>query len=218
MLPFTRDQFIAVFADYNVAVWPLQIFAYAIGLGMVVMLIRPPRTSGRIIAAGLAAMWLWTGIAYHWLYFASINGAALLFGALFALQGALFLYAGALRGRLRFGTPADATGWLGAAFVAYAAGLYPLIGLWAGHAYPEMPMFGITPCPVTIFTFGLLLLATAPVSRWLLVIPFAWTLVGGSAALLLDIPQDWPLLTAGIVAVPLIVLRDRGPPGATPVR
>jgi hypothetical protein len=93
--------------------------------------------------------------------------------------------------------------------VIYASVIYPLIGLWTGHGYPGMPMFGITPCPVTIFTFGLLLLTTAPVSRWLLPIPFIWSLIGGSAAFLLGVPQDWLLLVSGI-AIVLIVLRDHG--------
>jgi hypothetical protein len=99
--------------------------------------------------------------------------------------------------------------WLGWAFVIYASIIYPLIGLWTGHRYPGMPMFGITPCPVTIFTLGLLLLTTAPVSRWLLPIPFIWTLIGGSAAFLLGVPQDWLLLLSGI-AILWIVFRDRG--------
>jgi hypothetical protein len=84
-----------------------------------------------------------------------------------------------------------------------------LIGFGTGHRYPGMPMFGITPCPVTIFTFGLLLLTTPQVSRWLLPIPFIWSLIGGSAAFLLGVPQDWPLLLSGI-AVLLLVLRDHG--------
>jgi hypothetical protein len=58
-------------------------------------------------------------------------------------------------------------------------------------------MFGIAPCPVTLFTFGLLLLARGPVAWWLLVIPVAWSLVGGSAAFLLHVPQDWVLLFSG---------------------
>jgi len=33
--------------------------------------------------------------------------------------------------------------------------------------------------------------------------------VGGSAAILLDVPQDWLLLVSGLIAVPLIVIRDR---------
>ena len=71
-----------------------------------------------------------------------------------------------------------------------------------------MQMFGITLCPVTIFTFGLFLLASSAHPRWLLVIPFVWSLIGGSAAVLLHVPQDWFLLFSGIAIVP-IVLRER---------
>jgi hypothetical protein len=88
--------------------------------------------------------------------------------------------------------------------ILYACVLYTLLGLWAGHRYPEMPMFGVTPCPVTIFTFGVLLLTTAPVSRWLLVIPVIWSLIGGSAAFLLQVPQDWLLLFSGLSVIPLL--------------
>ncbi|TIP90190.1 MAG: hypothetical protein E5X60_27685 [Mesorhizobium sp.] len=68
-----------------------------------------------------------------------------------------------------------------------------------------MPVFGVTPCPVTIFTFGFFLLAKPPVSGWVLAIPFIWSLIGGSAAFLLGVPQDWLLLVSGVVAVPLMV-------------
>ncbi|TGQ38487.1 MULTISPECIES: DUF6064 family protein [unclassified Mesorhizobium] len=85
---------------------------------------------------------------------------------------------------------------MGAAFLFYTAVLYPLIGMATGHTYPEMPMFGVTPCPVTIFTFGMLLLTTQRLPRWLLVIPFVfvWSLIGGSAAIALGVTQDWLLL------------------------
>jgi hypothetical protein len=207
MLPFTREAFIAVFAQYNLAVWPVQILAYMLGIAMVASLWRPSRTADRLIAGGLAAMWLWTGIAYQWMHFAAINPAALGFGALFVLQGVLFSVAAA-RGALRFGRPDRASAWAGMALVLYAGVLYPLVGWLAGHEYPAIPMFGIAPCPVVIFTFGLLLLATSAISWWLLVVPLAWSLIGGSAAFLLGIPQDWLLLFSGL-AVPIIVLRDR---------
>jgi Family of unknown function (DUF6064) len=51
--------------------------------------------------------------------------------------------------------------------------------------------------------------AARPVSHWLLLIPFIWSLIGGSAAILLDVPQDWFLLASGFIAVPLIIFRDR---------
>ena len=210
MLPFTREQFTAVFVDYNVAIWPAQVVAYGLGLLMVGAVLRPSPASQRLVSAGLALMWVWTGFAYHGLFFATINPAALGFGMLFVVQGALFAYLGVARHRLCFGPAAGAPGWLGWSLVAYAAALYPLLGVWAGHGYPQLPMFGITPCPVTLFTLGLLLLTTAPVPRALLAIPLAWSLLGGSAAFLLGVAQDWPLLFSGTATV-LLMWRDRRP-------
>lgn len=127
------------------------------------------------------------------------------------MQRAAFFLAAVVRDDLRFGPSAAPTAWLGWAFVLHAAILYPLLGLWVGHEYPKMPMFGITPCPVTIFSVELLLLTSAPVPRWIFVIPFVWSLIGGSAAFLPGIPQDGLLLSSGI-AIPVIVFRDRSRP------
>lgn len=216
MLPFTRSEFFEVFAHYNAAVWPLQIAAYGVGFAMVLALWPRSRTASRWIAAGLAAMWLWTGIAYHALHFARINPVALGFAALFAVQG-LLLAAEAVRGRLRFGPPADGAGWLGLGLAGYAALAYPLVGLLAGHQYPAMPTFGITPCPLVIFTFGMLLLARSRVPRWLLAVPVVWSLVGGSAAFVLGVPQDAVLLLSGLSVLP-IVRRGRPHTGHVPAK
>jgi hypothetical protein len=207
MLPFSRTEFIEVFAQYNLAIWPAQILAYALGIAMVASLWRRSRASDIFISGGLAAMWLWTGIAYQWMHFASINPAAIGFGAMFVLQGVLFAFA-AGRKTLHFESPSRNSAWAGMALVIYAAVLYPLLGWLAGHEYPAMPMFGIAPCPVVIFTFGMLLLATSHVSRWLLIVPAAWSLIGGSAAFLLGIPQDWLLLFSGLTVL-VIVLQER---------
>jgi hypothetical protein len=87
--------------------------------------------------------------------------------ALFVLQGILFVIAGVAGRRLVFGHPGDFVSLLGWMLVAYAAVLYPRLGPSSGHVYPAQPTFGITPCPVTLFTFGvlLLLLTLAPVRR-----------------------------------------------------
>lgn len=211
MLPFTHDQFVEVFAHYNSNVWPAQWAAYLLALGMLLSLARPSRNHDRFVAAGLAAMWLWTGIGYHALHFSAINPAAFLFAGLFVLQGLLLLRAG-FSGALGFGRPGRAAALLGWSLLLYAAVAYPLLGLWAGHRYPGMPTFGITPCPVTIFTFGLLLLARPPVPRWLLVIPVLWSLIGGSAAFLLRVPQDWLLLVSGLSVWPVLRCAARRQP------
>lgn len=207
MLPFSREQFIAIFVDYNAGVWPAQVVAYLVGLIVIAMLVRPTGASSRIIGVALAAMWIWTGVVYHGLFFSTINKAAFAFAVLFVLQGIAFVYAGTTD-RL---VPSNERGWsrwFGWAFVTYAAVVYPLLGMAIGHRYPEMPMFGITPCPVTIFTFGVLLLARASVPWWLWMVPTVWSLIGGSAAFLLGVPQDWLLLFSGVIALPN-VLRNR---------
>ena len=108
-----------------------------------------------MIAGILAAMWLWTGIAYHALFFSEINKAAYLFAALFVIQGGYLIHAGVYCGRIQFGVRSGPASWVGMALIAYAAIVYPLISIATGHPYPAMPVFGVTPCPVTIFTFGL---------------------------------------------------------------
>ena len=70
MLPFTPDQFLSVFVKYNTAIWPIQIVAYLLGGIAAALLFRKPTGGDRVIAGVLAAMWLWTAIFYHALFFA----------------------------------------------------------------------------------------------------------------------------------------------------
>jgi hypothetical protein len=209
MLPFTLEQFLDVFASYNTAIWPAQIVAYLLGAIALAALLRPGRASDRIVSAVLGLMWLFTGILYHGAFFSSVNKAAFAFGVLFVVEGVALLYTGVVRDGLRFAINYGFRAVIGAGFILYASLVYPLIGIATGHSWPALPMFGVTPCPVTIFTFGLLLMTTRRFSYWLLVIPFIWSLIGGSAAILLDVWQDWLLLVCGLIAVPIIVVRDR---------
>lgn len=210
MLPFTPEQFVSVLATYNTAVWPAQPVAYGLGLAACAALAWRPRSSGRLVAGVLAVGWLWTGLAYHLFHFSPINPAAEAFGFLFLAQGVLLVSA-ARRRSLRFRAAQGWRGWAGWTLVVYAMVLYPLLGLAAGGRYPALPMFGITPCPLTLFTFGILLLASGRIPWALLVVPGAWSVIGGSAAFLLDMPQDWPLLFT-VLLVPLLALRPAPAP------
>jgi uncharacterized membrane protein YphA (DoxX/SURF4 family) len=60
---------------------------------------------------------------------------------------------------------------------------------------------------VTIFTFGVLLLTTDRIPRWLLIIPVIWSFVGGSAAFLLGVAPDWLLLVSGVMTIVLLNTR-----------
>lgn len=210
MLPFTRDEFLGVFAAYNEAMSTAQPIAYALAGVALVALFSKAATTQRIAGLGLAAMWLWTGLVYHWMFFAPINGAAWLFGFLFLLEGAGLLWAATRPVPLVFAMEWTVRGALGGALILYATILYPLVGLLSGHGWASMPAFGITPCPVTLFTLGMLLFARP--ARILWAVPMLWTIVGGSAAILLGVVQDWALLVGGpaVLAVLLTQPARRG--------
>jgi hypothetical protein len=206
MLPFTHDQFFGILRDYNAALWPASILFHVLATLALVAIVMGWAWAPKIAGAALAAMWAWTGLAYHLAFFTRINGAAYGFAALFVMGAALFLWRGAIRQDIR---PAPWLGWrsgLGWALIAYALVIYPLIGLSLGRPYADLPQFGVTPCPVTLFTFGILLLMPKPVKWDLLIAPAVWSLIGGSAAFLLGVPQDWVLLASGIATVAALKL------------
>lgn len=195
-MPFSKADFLRVFAEYNLAIWPLQIVAFVLGAAVIVLLMWRPRWAGKAVAAVLSVFWMLMAIGYHWLFFAKINPAAKFFGALFLLQGFILLVEGTFRGRMRLAIASRLRLALSTVLIVYAFAVYPLLGLLVTHPYPETPLFGVVPCPTTIFTFGVLLLMDHPRPWLLAAIPLFWALVGGSAALLLNIPQDWGLLAA----------------------
>ncbi len=154
MLTFTREQFLAVFVAHNHALWPAQLAARLLGIVIVWYLCRrqPERADRALVAAGLAVMWLATGIGYHALHFAAINPAAWGFAALFVVQALLLFAEGVLRARVVFEPRAAPLRKLGWGLVIYAALIYPAIGLAMGLHRTELPASGLTPCPVALFT------------------------------------------------------------------
>jgi hypothetical protein len=73
-------------------------------------------------------------------------------------------------------------------------------------------MFGVAPCPTTIFTMGLLLLTEGRTPPHLAIIPVLWALVGGSAVWLLGVPEDLALPIAGLSGLGLILWKNRAAP------
>ena len=207
LLPFSTDAFFAVFEQYNLAIWPAQVLAYILGLAVVVLTLKPVRHGDRAIAAILAVAWIGMGAGYHMSYFAAINPVALVFGAAFVVQGVLFAWTGVVRDRLRFRFTPDIAGWTGLGLMAFAMAVYPLLGLAVGHAWPAAPMFGVAPCPTTIFTIGVLVLGRAGPA--LMAIPLIWAVIGTTGAFLLQVPQDISLAIAAAIGLALTMLRRR---------
>lgn len=210
-LPFTVDQFLHIFEVYNQAIWPLQIICYLAGLFMIFTLFKPNALFDRINNGILSFFWLLMGIGYHWAFFSNINKAAYLFGLLFIIQGLLLLISGVFKNRVSFGFQKfdlyTAFGWL---IILYAMLIYPSLGFLYGHVFPSSPVFGVAPCPTTIFTFGIFLLTINRIPKHLLIIPLFWSFLGFTAATSLGVKEDFGLLIAGVFTTGLLLARDKG--------
>lgn len=201
-LPFSQEQFLAVFATYNSAIWPIQIIAVLLGGISIVLLFWQCFWSSRAISGILALFWAFMGVIYHWSYFAKVNSAAFLFGALFLVAALIFLFEGTIRNRIHFAwNSRSAFSWLAGLLALYGLVAYPLLGLLVTHPYPQTPLFGVAPCPTTIFTFSLLLVMRHQYPWMIALVPLIWAIIGGSAAVLLGITQDLGLIVAAVLWV-----------------
>lgn len=204
-LPFTPEQFFAVFARYNEGVWPMPVALNVVALVGVALVFAPGAWASFLISLILALLWAWMAIAYHIAFFSSINPAAWLFGMGFLLGSLAFAWHGIAKPDLNFRFVRGIRGISGAALIVFALVLYPVIGYFLGHRYPAAPTFGL-PCPTTIFTLGLLLFAASPIPKPVLVVPLLWSAVGALAAFQLGVYEDLALVVAGVVTVVVMLV------------
>lgn len=209
MLPYTGEVLLSLFEQYNRAVWPALIAAYALGALAVALAFRPMPAGGRIVAAVLAAFWLWTGIVWHLGWFAGINFLAFGFGPVFVVQGLLLLWTGVVRGRIAFRYTPGPGAWAALALIALAVALPPLAARLEGAGWTAAAAFGVAPGPTVLFTFAMLLLARPRAPLHLAAIPLLWALAAAAMAWVLRLPGDLVLALAGVAASFLIPWMNR---------
>lgn len=207
-LPFTAEQFYDVFVRYNDAIWPMQFILYAVAWLTLFLICRGGRANSRVVSFSLAILWIWTAATYH-LVFTSISPSGWAFAALSLAGGVWIAWVGGIRNRIAFGIGSNPRTVAGTLLILYALVIYPLVGYAVGHRFPAMPTFG-TPCPVTIFTIGALLLTVAPPPRSVFVVPVLWALFAGTTATFqLGVWQDAGLLIAGLIGLIATILRTK---------
>jgi hypothetical protein len=203
------EQFFALFARANQAIWPMQIIWYVAAVAVVFLAIRPTNTSSRLITTFLAAYYIWVGVVFFWIFQSQIDDGAGLHGGMYVLGGVLLLLAGVVRQDLTFRAEWNARSVIGGFFLLYALALYPLIGMLGGHVFPAMPVFGIAPCTTPIISFGLLLWTCRRVPTYVLVVPLLWSLIAILGALGMGVYEDLGMVAASLVGMAWIVWRDR---------
>lgn len=203
-MQFTSQEFLNLFEEYNLSLWPLQMLLYSLGIFAITFIMLRKRTEGVAVNVMLAILWFWMGAVYHLLYFSTINSLAFFFGILFIIQSAIFIWSGVLGDQLVYRWKLDSRGITGLLFVVFSFFIYPYLSAFYGHSYPQTPTFGL-PCPTTIFTFGILLFSAKKLAWYIFIIPLLWSFIGFYAALNLDMKEDYSLLVAGVVGTLFLI-------------
>lgn len=182
---------------YNAAIWPLQLVALGLGIAML-MLARNARVrNGRMVAALLAACWLFVAWAFHLRHYATINWVASYYAAAFVAQALLLLWQGAFRGGWSFGASTRLAPFVGRGLVVLALAGQPLLALLAGRRLVEAEFFGVAPDPTAVATLGVLLMLRRP-SVAAMIIPLAWCAISGAFA--------WAMAARDALVTPLAAL------------
>jgi hypothetical protein len=206
-ISITLEQLLDTFEKFNLDIWPMQIIAYVLGIIAIFFIIWKTKYSYRILLGVITFMWLWAGIGFLLFYSGPTYKPAYILGALTVIQAVLFLIA-VFKPLISFGFKLNIFSVTGLLFVAYAMIGYPVIGYLLGHGYPQWLPFGLVPCPVTVFTFGLLLMTDKKVPVLFLIIPLLLAL-SGAMPVSIGIFEDIGLIIAGIMGTVMIIYRDK---------
>jgi hypothetical protein len=208
--PITTEQYSSIFEKYNHAIFPVQIilllltFLALIGIGSKI------KQKDKIVSVILGVIWIWTGIGYHWAFFSHINILALGYGVVFILQGLFLVWEGVILYNLKFVFRMSIQAFLGYFFILYGLIIYPFVGYLIESNLSRTISVGL-PSPTIILTFGFLLLCDKKFSKYLLIIPSLWAVIGINGIIKLGNFQDSIMLIAAIIA-DVLILRSKRPP------
>jgi hypothetical protein len=157
----------------------------------------------------MALLWAWSGIVEFMVFFGGVSTQYYFWGGLWIVQALLWLMLGFKGKGSKFTFDKSYRGYIGLFFIVYALLFYPLFGYLAGHGYPAGPIFGVAPCPVCIFTFGILLMLNIKIPYYVMGIPFVWGLLGIPAVFILGVYADAGEVVAAVVGIVLMHSRNK---------
>ena len=204
------EEFFDLFGSYNEMYLIVIVLTNVLAIIALLMVFRKSEYSNRVISFTLAFLWLWIGIVFGILVFGpfptvlagiEMSGSWYLFGSIFAIHGIILLYFGVIKDTVSYSWKPGSRHFFGLLFIVFGLVIYPFVGVLTGRVFPEYPVFGIAPCPVTLFTIGLLLWSDKKPSLPLVAIPIFWALMGVVPVLFYGIYADIVTILSGIIAL-----------------
>jgi hypothetical protein len=199
-LLFSSRAYYRLFELYNLAVWPWQVVALALGVGVLALWLRGGSWRGCAIAGILVVCWLWVAWAYLLVRYDTINWAASYFAIGFVIEAVLLLWSGLIRDGLRLRRGRDAATMTGLGMCGIALFAWPSIGWLLGRPMVQAELFGVAPDPTVVATIGIILAAQR--IRWeLLIVPFIWCAISGATLWTMQSPDALLLPAAALLAL-----------------
>jgi hypothetical protein len=180
-----------------------------LAIGVIALLFTKWKHSGRLIAGVIAFLWLWSGLVTIILFFGTVSSQYYFWGTLWIIQGVVFVYYGLLKPGFQFRSNKDLSTYLGFLLILYALIVYPIIGTLSGHKFPGGPIFGVAPCPVCIFTFGIFMMTRKRIPVYIFVFPLIWSILGIYAAIRMNVFADIGMAFAGVTGTAFILYNNK---------
>ncbi|HKD17567.1 MAG TPA: DUF6064 family protein [Thermoanaerobaculia bacterium] len=209
-LLFSPHAYARLIELYNAAIWPGQLVALAVGMGIGLSLGRPSAWRTRNALVLLAVCWLWVGVGFQLRRYATINWAAVEFAWAFGIE-AILLGLAAIADRWRIEPAGGAAGRIGLGLFLFALVVQPLVAPLLGRGWGRAEVFGVLPDPTAIATLGFLLLVRGRGRGVAMIVPVLWCLTTGLTLLAMNWPDfAIPLLAAALAVGAAFAQNRRG--------
>ncbi len=203
-LMFSPQVYLRLFKAQNSAWWPATVAALVAGFVVLALMVRATARAARLAWMLAGAAWLIVAWTYFHARFAAIHLAGNWIALLFALQGMLLLWQGALRARIPLARSPSA--WGGLALAMLALVFWPLLAPLLGRPWAQAELFALAPDPTALATLGLLLAARAT-PWWLLPLPALWLLFNSVTLATMEQPLAWLGPAAVLLALVLLAVK-----------
>lgn len=205
-LMFSPQVYYRLFENSNRAWWPLPLLAFALGVGLLVLMLTRRATGGRVVALVLAGAWLSSGWIFLAQAYAPIHLGGDAFAAAFLLQALMLLWLGVLRGSMTLEWHRGALEPAGVLLFAIALIGWPLLAPYLGRGWWGAEVFGMAPDPTAVATLGILLVCARP--PWPLVpIPVLWCAFSGATLWSMGSPEALLAPALALLGMVLVVAK-----------
>jgi len=180
---------------YNVSIFPMQIITLVIAVILTYLLfVRPGTGLNKLIKAYLSLTFVWFVLMFPF------EGVFKIAFGLVHIVIAILFFIDIFTAKIEFKFPETSGKRYFMLFLIFSAfALYPLIEYMSGHLYPKMLLFGVAPCPTTIFSLALLIGAVPKVGKMIFILLIFPAIFNGlSTPIMLGVWADLLLLIAGI--------------------